>query len=616
MTEIFEQMEAEVDQNAMDKKSAKIERKNLLIENENLIADCLSKEVFYTATNYVLIVSRFSEMHDAYKHVYQHLKESFGNNKSRPTQDAPEFDSVFEINKMKAFLQGKDNTIRKLKVQISQLKETHNEANRTLDFRALDFQITELTEKITRAKTVEKTTALLVENENLKAQIIKKMKCVTIDSVKPKVLAPGMYAINVEPISPGNRNSREVYLDYLKHLKESVETLCEIIEEARVEKPLDSSLESACLYTKRSYELLEYVIGTCLKDFNKRDKKIVTTPLTRKKQLILKETCDTSHKNTQAHVEYPKVQQTNVHVIPSIGVNSSTKASGSKPRSNTKKNKLLKTYDGELLTAQEFRKKFIGTIRFGNDHFGAIMGYGYYMIGDSVISRVYYMEGLGHNLFSVWQFCDSDLEVAFRKHSCYIRDVDGVELLKGSRGSNLYNISVEDMMKSSPICLLSKASKNKSWLWHRRLNHLNFDTINDLARKDLFLRSKDETPEFIIKFLNQIQVGLNKTVRYTRTDNGTKLVNQVMIEYYEDVGIFHQKSVQRTPQQNSVVERRNRTLVEAARTMLIFSKALMFLWAVAVATACYTQNRSLIHNRHNKTLYELVHDKKHDLKFL
>ncbi|GJR37237.1 retrovirus-related pol polyprotein from transposon TNT 1-94 [Tanacetum coccineum] len=98
---------------------------------------------------------------------------------------------------------------------------------------------------------------------------------------------------------------------------------------------------------------------------------------------------------------------------------------------------------------------------------------------------VYYLKGLGHNLFSVGKFCDSDLEIAFRKHSCYVRNEDGVELLKGSRGSNLYTFSVEDMMKSSPICLLSKASKNKSWLWLRWLNHLNFGTINDLARKDL-----------------------------------------------------------------------------------------------------------------------------------
>ncbi|GKE71999.1 hypothetical protein Tco_1530071, partial [Tanacetum coccineum] len=79
-------------------------------------------------------------------------------------------------------------------------------------------------------------------------------------------------------------------------------------------------------------------------------------------------------------------------------------------------------------------KKFIRTVRFENDHFGAIMGYGDYMIGDSVISRLYYVEGLGHNLFSVGQFCDSDLEVAFRKHSCYVRDVNGVDLIKGNHG--------------------------------------------------------------------------------------------------------------------------------------------------------------------------------------
>ena len=92
------------------------------------------------------------------------------------------------------------------------------------------------------------------------------------------------------------------------------------------------------------------------------------------------------------------------------------------------------------------------------------MGYGDYVLGDSVISRVYYVEGLGQNLFSVGQFCDSDLEVAFRKHTCFVRELDGVDLLKGSRGTNLYTISIEDMMRSSPICFLSKASKNKSWL--------------------------------------------------------------------------------------------------------------------------------------------------------
>nr|GEW02613.1 integrase, catalytic region, zinc finger, CCHC-type, peptidase aspartic, catalytic [Tanacetum cinerariifolium] len=298
------------------------------------------------------------------------------------------------------------------------------------------------------------------------------------DSVTPKVLAPDMYAIDVKLIPSRLRNNREVHLGYLKHLKESKATLREIVEEAKVERPLDRSVASACLYTKHSHELLEYVVQIVL--------------------WYLDSGCSK-------------------HMI------------------------------SDRLRQKNFVKKFIETIRFGNDHFGAIMGYRYYVIGDSVISRVYCMERLGHNLFSVGQFCDSDLEVAFRKHSYYVRDSDGVELIKGSHGFNLYTISVEDMMKSFPICLLSKAFK---------------------TFKPLELR------------------------------------------------VFHQKLVSKTPKQNGIVERRNRTLVEATRIMLIFSKALVFLWVAVVATACYTQNRSLIHTYHNKTSYELVYNKKPDLTFL
>ncbi|GKE95986.1 retrovirus-related pol polyprotein from transposon TNT 1-94, partial [Tanacetum coccineum] len=99
--------------------------------------------------------------------------------------------------------------------------------------------------------------------------------------------------------------------------------------------------------------------------------------------------------------------------------------------------------------------------------------------------RVYYVEGLGHNLFSVGQFCDSNLEVAFSQHTCFIHNLEGVDLLIGSRGNNLYTLSFGDMMASSPICLLSKASKTKSWLWHRHLSHLNFGAINHSARHGL-----------------------------------------------------------------------------------------------------------------------------------
>nr|GEV25985.1 retrovirus-related Pol polyprotein from transposon TNT 1-94 [Tanacetum cinerariifolium] len=132
-----------------------------------------------------------------------------------------------------------------------------------------------------------------------------------------------------------------------------------------------------------------------------------------------------------------------------------------------------------------FVQKFLGTVKFKNDHVAKIMGYGDYKIGNVTILRVYFMEGLGHNLFSVGQFYDSDLEVAFRQHTCFIRNLDGVNLLIGSRGNNLYTLSLQDMMASSPICLLSKASKTKSWLWHRRLSHLNFGVINQLARQGL-----------------------------------------------------------------------------------------------------------------------------------
>nr|GFC70010.1 retrovirus-related Pol polyprotein from transposon TNT 1-94 [Tanacetum cinerariifolium] len=132
-----------------------------------------------------------------------------------------------------------------------------------------------------------------------------------------------------------------------------------------------------------------------------------------------------------------------------------------------------------------FVQKFLGTVKFGNDHVAKIMGYGDYQIGNVIITRVYYVEGLGHNLFSVGQFCNSDLEVAFRQHTCFIRNLVGVDLLTGSRGNNLYTLSLQDMLVSSPISLLSKTSKTKFWLWHRRLSHLNFGVINHLARQGL-----------------------------------------------------------------------------------------------------------------------------------
>ncbi|GJS34538.1 retrovirus-related pol polyprotein from transposon TNT 1-94 [Tanacetum coccineum] len=324
---------------------------------------------------------------------------------------------------------------------------------------------------------------------------------------------------------------------------------------------------------------------------------------------------------------------------------------------------------GDRALLRNFVEKFMGTVRFGNDNFAAITGYGDYIHGNITICHVYYVEGLGHNLFSVGQFCDGDLEVAFRSKTCYVRNLEGDDLLTGGRDSNLYTISISDMAASSPICLMSKATSTKSWLWHRRLSHLNFGTINDLTKLDLvdglpkfkygkdhlcsacergkskkashppklipsdysklellhmdlcgpmrvasvnrkkyilvivddfsrftwvyFLRSKDETLEIINKFIGQAQLNYKAKVCKIRTDNGTKFKNATFKAYYAKLGIMQQFSIARTPQQKGVVEQRNRTLVEAARTMLIFSRLPEFLWAAAVATT-YSSSTSLI----------------------
>ncbi|GJS29976.1 retrovirus-related pol polyprotein from transposon TNT 1-94 [Tanacetum coccineum] len=494
--------------------------------------------------------------------------------------------------------------------------------------------------EITRAKTTDQNNSLLSEIENLKAQLKDNSKCVTIPNSKPKVLAPGRYPIDVEPIPPRLKKNREVHLHYIKHLKENVETLRKIVEEA----------------------------------------KNASTNSLRKKRVTFVKPCETSTHNTPPQVEHHKINSTNAPGIPSKLVKGASAASRSKPRSNTKKDRTLpaksalkqveshsrmnksnekqknrvdssisykrtivlwyldsccsKHMTGDRSRLKNFVKKFIGTVRFKNDHFGATMGYGDYVIGDSVISRVYYVKGLGHNLFSVGKFCDSDLEVAFRKHMCFVRNLDGVDLIKGSCGTNLYTISVDDMMRSSLICLLSKASKNKSWLWHHRLNHLNFGTLNDLARKDLVrglpwlkfekdhlcsacqlgksrkATHKPKTINTITEVLHTLHMDLCGPMR-VQSINGKKYILVLVDDYSRFPWVKFLRSKDETPLAHS----RNRTLVEAARTILIFSKAPLFLWAEAVATACYTQNRSFIHTLHDKTPYELVHDKKSDLSF-
>ncbi|GKA71172.1 hypothetical protein Tco_0777311 [Tanacetum coccineum] len=281
MEEIFDQMSTEVDQNTMDMQCAETERKNLLIANENLIANCLSNQLMF-----VVEQSRCLDLEVEISKLQNENKKDVNDEMIRETQ-----------------LQEKDNAIRNLKAQVSKMNDRSCETYNAKDVTAL----------------IEQNECVRVELEkSLKAQLKSKVSCVTSDSVKPKVLAPSMYAIDVKPIPPLLKNNRSAHLNYINHLKESVETVREI-------------------------ELLEYMISTYPKSFNERDNKAPSTPLTKKKQVNFNDKPKTSTSNTQKHVVQQKVQQSNVPVIPSTRVSSSTNASRSKPKSNTKKNRILPT---------------------------------------------------------------------------------------------------------------------------------------------------------------------------------------------------------------------------------------------------------------------------------
>ncbi|KAJ9551406.1 hypothetical protein OSB04_015451 [Centaurea solstitialis] len=326
----------------------------------------------------------------------------------------------------------------------------------------------------------------------------------------------------------------------------------------------------------------------------------------------------------------------------------------------------------ELLA--NFKQKYGGNVRFGNKLSAPIMGYGDILHHKITINKVAYVEGLSHNLLSIGKFCDKKLEVNFRETRCCVRTYDGQELIEGTRRSNLYTVNFRKQRPFTEVCLLSKATFNQNVLWHRRLSHLNYATINQLAKTGLvtglpslrftkeqlcsacemgkikksshklkvehntskplqllhmdlcgpmrvqsingrkyvlvivddfsrytwvnFLRSKDGASDIIISFIRNVQVRLQLPVQVIRTDNGTEFKNHKLDSFLDSVGITHTFSAARTPQQNGVVERKNRTLVEAARTMLTFSKLPLHFWAEAVAIKflrvfgceCYVKN--------------------------
>nr|GEZ57099.1 Gag-Pol polyprotein [Tanacetum cinerariifolium] len=461
------------------------------------------------------------------------------------------------------------DTVTSLKVQNDRYKVTNVNLNRC--YKEFSKANTYL-----RTTSLEKIAAQKAKIATLNAKTVGNKTSGTTKHAYPKVIAPRMYAISPKYIVPQRRTNRKTLI-----------------------------------------------------------------PLPKKKQVTFQETPKPSPRFTKKPVA-PLLKKPNINVVQIVLWYLDSGCS--------------RHMTGDRLKLINYVKNFIGTVRFENDQFAKIVGYGNYKLGDTIISRVYHVEGLNHNLFSVGQFCDGGLEVAFRQHTCHIRNMDKVDLLQGSHSTNLYSISLNDMLSASPVCLLTKASSTKSWLWHRRLNHLNFKTLNELGQKDLVRglpllkydkdhlcpscqlgKSKKashplKTENTNVEVLSTLHMDLCGPMR-TESINKKKYVLVIVDDYTrfgwvrflrtkdETLEVFlkllknTQRALNATVHMNDIVERQNRTLMEAACTMLIFAKAPLFLWAEAVATAYYTLNRSLIHTLHGKTYYELLKGKKPDLKY-
>ncbi|KAJ9550966.1 hypothetical protein OSB04_015011 [Centaurea solstitialis] len=291
---------------------------------------------------------------------------------------------------------------------------------------------------------------------------------------------------------------------------------------------------------------------------------------------------------------------------------------------------------------------------------------------------------------AISQLCDKNHKVSFSKKKCKVKNRRKEVILIGVRQADIYIINMNTSTYN--FCFVSRASSDTNWLWHKRLSHLNFKTLNQLCINNLviglhdfrytkislcsacekgkqtrasfkskqississplqllhmdlfgpvnvqsiagkkytlvivdeysrytwvfFLRSKSDAPEEIILFVRKMEKLNNLSVRSIRSDHGTEFKNSTLETFFDRKGISQNFSSVRTPQQNGVAERRNRTLIEAARSMLSEANLATQFWAEAVNTACYTQNRSLIVKRFKRTPYELFRNRKPSIEHL
>ncbi|GKA89681.1 retrovirus-related pol polyprotein from transposon TNT 1-94 [Tanacetum coccineum] len=618
---VFYQMEQAVEQHRIESKTFEVKMNQVLNENERLLEQVMSKDIVNLLVN-SSVDNDSVNVHECQKclkletelqtdfvkrETYDKLfKRNFSKENFVSNQSVPSFNQLFELNELKAQSQEKDTE------EAAVLKDLvdHIKANYPLD-PLLESALKQSTSASgsqpsgnTKKDKIQQTQSRILKNKvEAHPRKVKSSLKNKDHVVEPKGTAPVQH-------SKLNANSDLKCVKCNGCMLSDNHDLCvldfinNVNARAKSRSVKKNSKRKVWKPTGKVFTNIGYIWRPTGRTFTIVGNACPLTRITTTTEVPLRKSSALDNKT-------PKP------VVTLVYSRKPRKSKTSVPINNYKVVRIVHWYldsgcskhmTGDRSQLTNFVNKFLGTVKFGNKHVAKIMGYGDYQIGNVTISRVYYIEGLGHNLFSVGQFCDSNLEVAFRQHTCYIRNLEGVDLLTGSRGDNLYTLSLGDMMASSPICLLSKASKTKSWLWHWRLSHLNFGAINHFSRhgkstKKPHKPKSEDTNQEKLYLLHidlcgpmrvMIQVRLKETVRRIRTDNGTEFVNQTLREYYEKVGISHETSVARSPQQNGVVERRNRTLIEAARTMLIYAKAPLFLWVEAVAITCYTQNCSMI----------------------
>nr|GEU29580.1 retrovirus-related Pol polyprotein from transposon TNT 1-94 [Tanacetum cinerariifolium] len=400
-----------------------------------------------------------------------------------------------------------------------------------------------------------------------------------------------------------------------------------IFEQAKAKQPLDNALDFACKHAQRIQELLVYVQDTCHNAINLSAKKVVVTPKNNVKKVRFAEPL-TSSSNIK-HVESSKISDSNTPVLSPTGLKCSTSNCGSKLTDNKKNDRISQTPSRNIKNKVKTqprkvnkKNRVVEPIRNNvNSHAKSTKKHKKQNIWKS-ISHVFTEVGIKWkptcitftivgNSCPLTRITLANV-VPSKKPTSHSAETQKPEEPNHTWGSNATDIpsSFSLVMTSCLDCSLLDSGTTILQ------GSYGMVTISwEILLSQEFLRPRDKVPEAIIKCIKNIQVRTNAIVHNVRIDNGTEFVNKILREFYENVGISYQTSVARTPQQNGVVKRRNQMLVEAARTMLIFSKALLFLWDEAINTACYTQNRSLILIGYNKTPYELMQDKKPDLSF-